>query len=60
MSEISVKNIERGATDPRASTLLRIQTALEHAGVEIIQPGSVSLEGGGGVRLKNTGSAPSG
>jgi transcriptional regulator with XRE-family HTH domain len=60
VSEISVKNIERSATDPRASTLLRIQRALEQAGVEIIQDGSPSLDGGGGVRLKSTGGGPTG
>lgn len=33
VSEMSIKNIERGATDPRASTLLAIQNALEGAGI---------------------------
>ena len=51
ISEMSIKNIERGATDPRASTLLAIQTALEGAGVVFLDPG-VTREGGAGVRLR--------
>lgn len=42
ISEISIKNIERGATDPRTSTLTAIIRALESAGVEFTngdQPG---------------------
>ncbi len=37
LSEISIKNIERGKTDPRASTLGAIQSALERAGVSFIR-----------------------
>jgi hypothetical protein len=33
---MSVKNIERGVTDPRISTLAAIRTALEAAGVIFI------------------------
>ena len=33
VSEISIKNIERGATDPRVSTLNAIANALKKAGV---------------------------
>jgi predicted transcriptional regulator len=33
VSEISVKNIERGETDPRSSTLAAIQDAFSNAGV---------------------------
>ena len=51
ISEMSIKNIERGATDPRASTLLAIQMALEGAGVLFVDPG-VTREGGVGVRLR--------
>lgn len=51
VSEMSIKNIERGATDPRASTLLALQTALEGAGVVFLDPG-VTRDGGHGVRLK--------
>jgi transcriptional regulator with XRE-family HTH domain len=34
LSEISIQNIEKGATDPRASTLTAIERAFERAGVE--------------------------
>jgi transcriptional regulator with XRE-family HTH domain len=34
LSEIGIQNIEKGATDPRASTLAAIKRALEAAGVE--------------------------
>lgn len=52
VAEISVKNIERGATDARGSTLGKIQSAFEAAGLEIIPGGSASLDGGPGVRVK--------
>lgn len=52
ISEISIKNIERGSTDPRASTLAAIQDAFAKAGVEFIEPGGSSLGGGRGVRLR--------
>lgn len=48
LSEMSVKNIERGATDPRVSTLQALQGALEAAGVEFIPAGDGR---GAGVRL---------
>lgn len=51
ISEISVKNIERGATDPRASTLTAIETAFGAAGVIFLDPG-VIRDGGAGVRLR--------
>lgn len=50
VSEMSVKNIERGATDPRVSTLIAIQKALETAGVIFLDPGD-NRDGGPGVRL---------
>jgi transcriptional regulator with XRE-family HTH domain len=51
VSEITLKNIERGHTDPRSSTLARIQQAFEHAGVVFLDPGDVR-DGGEGIRLK--------
>ena len=51
VSEMSVKNIERGVTDPRASTLQAIQDALERAGVVFMDAG-VNRDGGAGVRLR--------
>jgi len=44
VSEISVKNLEREAVDPRGSTLGKIERALEKAGVEFMV---------GGVKLKS-------
>jgi len=52
VSEISIKNIERGTTDARSSTLGKVQSALEQAGIEIIPPGAASIAGGPGVRLR--------
>jgi predicted transcriptional regulator len=52
VSEISVKNIERGATDPRVSTVHALQLAFEKAGVVFLDPGDVR-NGGAGVRFKS-------
>ena len=52
ISEISIKNIERGTTDPRSSTLGAIQGAFAKAGLEFIEPGGSSLAGGHGVRKR--------
>lgn len=49
LSEMSVKNIERGSTDPRVSTLEAIKAALESAGVEFIN----DERGDGVVRLRD-------
>lgn len=51
VSEISIKNIERGATDARSSTLASIQSAFTKAGVVFLDPGD-TRDGGHGVRLK--------
>lgn len=40
ISETALANIERGATDPRASTLAAIQKALEDVGIEFFNSGS--------------------
>lgn len=50
VSLASIKNIERGAADPRASTLRAIQEAFEKAGVQMLEPGDVR-SGGKGVRF---------
>jgi DNA-binding XRE family transcriptional regulator len=52
VSEMSVKNIEREATDPRASTLRAIQSALEEGGIQFIE-GNYSGPGGPGLRIKS-------
>lgn len=51
IAEISIKNIERGATDPRGSTLAAIQNAFSQAGVVFLDPGD-TRDGGHGVRLR--------
>ncbi len=50
LSEMSVKNVERGVTDSRMSTITAIQTALEAAGVTFLSYGEVA--GGPGVSLR--------
>lgn len=50
VSEMSIKNIERGITDARASTLGAIQQAFLEAGVVFLDPGD-TRDGGPGVRL---------
>lgn len=52
VSETALANIERGATDPRTSTMNAIQQALEAAGVVFIPAGPYQGEAGPGVRLK--------
>lgn len=51
ISEVAIKNIERGATDPRLSTLTAIAEAFDRAGVLFLEAGDVR-DGGPGVRLK--------
>jgi DNA-binding XRE family transcriptional regulator len=50
VSEISIKNIERGATDPRSSTLNAIQSAFLTAGVVFLEAGD-ARNGGPGIRM---------
>ena len=54
VSEISIKNIERGATDPRTSTMQAIQDAFARSNVEFLDPGQTSLDGGPGVRIRSS------
>jgi transcriptional regulator with XRE-family HTH domain len=58
VSEVSIKNIERGATDPRSSTLDAIQKAFLKAGVVFLDAGDTRA-GGPGVRLTKDGGAAS-
>jgi predicted transcriptional regulator len=51
VSLASIKNIERGATDPRASTLRSLQAALEEAGLLFVDQGD-TRPGGKGVRFR--------
>jgi transcriptional regulator with XRE-family HTH domain len=48
---VAVKSFERGRSDPRFSTLTKIQHALDAAGVIFFDAGE-SRDGGPGVRLK--------
>ena len=38
--EISIKNLEVGRTDPRVSTLSKVEAALERAGIEFMEGGA--------------------
>jgi predicted transcriptional regulator len=51
ISEITLKNIERGVVDPRVSTIDAIQKAFDAAGVIFLQPGDIR-PGGAGLRFK--------
>jgi transcriptional regulator with XRE-family HTH domain len=51
VSEITIKNIERGVTDARGSTLAAIQDAFYKAGIVFLDRGD-ARDGGPGVRLK--------
>ncbi len=51
ISAIAVKNIERGATDPRTSTMNKIQQTFDRAGVMFLDIDDIR-DGGPGVRLK--------
>lgn len=48
ISTTALNNIERGAADPKSSTVTAIRRALEKAGVEFIPENG----GGAGVRLR--------
>lgn len=52
ISAAALNNLERGATDPRSSTLVAIQKAFTEAGVVFLDTGSASISGGQGVRLE--------
>jgi predicted transcriptional regulator len=51
VSVMTIKKAERGKVDPRVSTLGRLQTAFEQAGIVFLEPGD-RRGGGAGVRLK--------
>ena len=51
LSEVSIKNAERGVVDSRGSTLNAIQRAFDSAGVVFLDTGD-TRDGGPGVRLK--------
>jgi transcriptional regulator with XRE-family HTH domain len=51
VAEVTIKKIERGGIDPRASTLDALQRAFEKAGIVFLEPGD-TRDGGEGLRLK--------
>jgi DNA-binding XRE family transcriptional regulator len=51
ISEVAIKNIERGQADPKATTLTAIQKAFQKAGVIFLDPQDIR-DGGHGVRFK--------
>ena len=51
LSEVSIKNAERGVVDSRGSTLNAIQRAFDRAGVVFLDTGD-TRNGGPGVRFK--------
>lgn len=53
VSRVAIKNLERGATDPRLSTISNIRAAFDQAGVIFLDTGD-TRDGGVGVRLKNS------
>jgi predicted transcriptional regulator len=52
VSAETVKRFEFRGSDPKLSTLNKWRRALEQAGVEFIDDGAHSYEGGPGVRLR--------
>lgn len=51
ISTTGLNNIERGASDPKASTLRALQEALEEAGI-VFEAAGQTIDGGPGIRLK--------
>jgi transcriptional regulator with XRE-family HTH domain len=52
LSVSTVRNFEKGRSDPYGRNLHAIEGALKTAGIEFLEPGTASLDGGIGVRLK--------
>src|SRR5580700_11727695 len=50
LSQVAIKNLERGSTDPRLSTINSIETAFDQVGVMFLDAGD-TRDGGIGVRL---------
>jgi predicted transcriptional regulator len=51
ISVIAVKNLERGLSDPRQSTIAAIERAFAQKGLIFLDEDQTSLGGGRGVRL---------
>ncbi len=52
LSESTVRNFEKGRSDPYGRNLQAIEGALIAAGIEFIEAGAASLDGGIGVRVR--------
>jgi transcriptional regulator with XRE-family HTH domain len=52
LSDVAIKAIEAGLSNPRRATLERIQTAFDQAGVLFLESGE-GKDGGPGLRLKS-------
>ena len=58
VTKSTIANFESGKSTPYSRTLLDIQTALETAGIEFLEDGACSQNGGAGVRLKAASDMP--
>jgi hypothetical protein len=54
VASVTIKGFELLGADSKISTLNKLRRALEQAGVEFIDDGAHSYEGGPGVRLRGT------
>jgi transcriptional regulator with XRE-family HTH domain len=52
LSVSTVRNFEKGRSDPYGRNLYAIEGALSAAGIEFIDAGAASLDGGIGVRVR--------
>jgi transcriptional regulator with XRE-family HTH domain len=63
LADLSVPTIQRmeasdGVIRGNVDSLMKLVSALEHAGIELINPGGQSLAGGRGVRLRENVAKP--
>jgi transcriptional regulator with XRE-family HTH domain len=63
LSDLSVPTIQRmeaseGVVRANVDSLVKLVTALENAGIELINPGATSASGGRGVRLREHVASP--
>lgn len=63
LADLSVPTIQRmessdGVIRGNVDSLMKLVTALDKAGIELINPGSTSVSGGRGVRLKEHVASP--
>jgi transcriptional regulator with XRE-family HTH domain len=63
LSDLSVPTIQRmeasdGVVRGNVDSLMKLVSALDYAGIELINPGSSSMSGGRGVRLREHAAKP--